>query len=195
MVPRSIMMRCIEALERDQQNKAAAAQTPTELLSAHEDLLVLDLLRAYVNNPPMKARQYSERQDVLNFHQKFGVPMPIIPSLLDSHAFKFRVEFMQEELDEFTIAHTAADMLGAADALVDLCYVLHGTALMMGLPWPALWEEVQRANMTKERATSAGQSKRGTSLDVIKPEGWRGPDHSKFLGQGPWPVFNTQPKE
>jgi len=39
-----------------------------------------------------------------------------------------------------------------------------------------LWNEVQRANMSKVRASSESQSKRGSSLDVIKPEGWRGPD-------------------
>lgn len=142
-----------------------------------------------------KPRSYSERTDVLAFQQKFQVPMASAPAFLDPQAFEFRLKFLQEELDEFKDSHEAGDMHGAADALVDLAYVLHGTALMMGLPWPRLWEEVQRANMAKERATHAGQSKRGSALDVIKPPGWKDPDHTAALGVGPWPTLQTIQRE
>lgn len=140
-------------------------------------------------------RAYSERHDVLAFQQKFQVPMASAPAFLDPQAFDFRFRFMHEELQEFCDAHHEGDMHGAADALVDLAYVLHGTALMMGLPWPRLWEEVQRANIAKERATYAGQSKRGSALDVIKPPGWKAPDHTAALGMGPWPTLQTIQRE
>lgn len=157
----------------------------------------------------MTTRAFSERADVLAFQQKFQVPMAQEPSFLDDQALLFRIKFMVEELHEFVVAHglpfevhlvelpapTARmeqpDMHGAADALVDLAYVLHGTALMMGLPWPRLWDEVQRANMSKERAKHAGESKRGSALDIIKPPGWKGPDHTDALGTGPWPTLKT----
>lgn len=132
---------------------------------------------------------YAERADVRQFQEKFGVPMADKPSLLDQKTFDFRRKFMQEELNEFSDSHVEGDLIGAADALVDLVYVVHGTALMMGLPWEDLWNEVQRANMTKERAATAAQSKRGSALDVIKPPGWKGPDHAQFLGLGHWPMF------
>lgn len=134
---------------------------------------------------------YVEREDVRLFQIKFGTPMASTPSLLDQKAFDFRKKFLEEELKEFVDTHTEGDLIGAADALVDLAYVLHGTALMMGLPWEDLWKEVQRANMTKERATHAGQSKRGSAIDVIKPPGWKGPDHAQFLGTGGWPTLDT----
>lgn len=38
--------------------------------------------------------------------------------------------------------------------------------------WDELWDDVQRANMSKERATDPSQSKRGSSYDIIKPAGW-----------------------
>ena len=136
--------------------------------------------------------RHVERQDVIAFHQRFGVPTASEPSFLNPEAYQFRLKFMQEELDEFMLSHSSGDMHGAADALVDLAYVVHGTAHMMGLPWPRLWAEVQRANMDKVRATDATQSKRGTSLDVVKPDGWKGPDHSPALGNGPWPVLNGE---
>lgn len=136
-------------------------------------------------------RIHAEQADVLAFQRKFSVPMAPSPSFLDEDALQFRYRFMREELHEFIVAHLEGDMHGAADALVDLAYVLHGTALMMGLPWQRLWDEVQRANMEKERATHAGLSKRGSALDVIKPEGWAGPDHAAALGTGPWPTLDT----
>jgi hypothetical protein len=43
------------------------------------------------------------------------------------------------------------DLPKIADALVDLVYVALGTAHLHRLPWEALFTEVQRANVTKER--------------------------------------------
>lgn len=151
---------------------------------------------------------FRERSDVLAFHQKFGVPMASEPAFLDHKTLMYRVNFLVEELDEFvkanalpfevqlsplsvpqTDAMQPADLKEAADALVDLSYVLHGTALMMGLPWPRLWDEVQRANMAKVRASHEGESKRGSVLDVVKPAGWTAPNHTAAVGSGPWPTF------
>jgi predicted HAD superfamily Cof-like phosphohydrolase len=122
-----------------------------------------------------------DNADVKAFQAKFGIDMPEVPTFLSEEAFKFRSNFLQEELDEFKRDHAKGDMEGVADALVDLVYVAHGTALMMGIPWDKIWDEVQRANMSKIRATSPEQSKRGTALDIIKPEGWKGPDHKAAL--------------
>lgn len=123
----------------------------------------------------------SNHFDVWCFNCKFDLPRPKTPQLLDSYTFHFREGFLREELDEFYTAHQHADLAGAADALVDLVYVALGTAIMMGLPWQALWDEVQRANMSKVRAASAEDSKRGSTLDVVKPPGWVAPDISAVL--------------
>jgi hypothetical protein len=48
---------------------------------------------------------------------------------------------------------------------------------MMGLPWKELWDDVQRANMTKVR----GVGKRGHAVDCIKPEGWIPPRTKEIL--------------
>lgn len=60
-----------------------------------------------------------------------------------------RVRLMLEELTETTEALTAGDMVGFADGLADLLYVTVGAAVAYGIPLPAVWNEVQRANMTK----------------------------------------------
>lgn len=139
--------------------------------------------------------------DVEAFHLKFGIPAATTPSLLDPRTAGYRTSFMLEELTEFSQSHGRGDLAEAADALVDLVYVAVGTAVLMGLPWDALWEEVQRANMSKERGPT---SKRGSPIDVRKPAGWRAPDHLPALARasgfdlddvvettGPtWPTFD-----
>jgi hypothetical protein len=58
--------------------------------------------------------------------------------------------------------------------LVMLCY---NAAAVMYLPWEKCWNHVQAANMKKIRAQSDGSdSKRSSSFDVVKPEGWVAPD-------------------
>lgn len=117
-------------------------------------------------------------EDVQAFHEKFGLPRPLAPVQLDADTAKFRVNFMCEELVEFQEALRTNDLAKQADALVDLVYVAMGTVVMMGLPWQALWDEVQRANMSKVRADHADdpRSARRHSLDVVKPVGWVPPD-------------------
>lgn len=129
-------------------------------------------------------------QDVLDFHNKFQVPMATVPSFLDPRAHEFRVNFLHEELKEFEDSYNENDLAGCADALVDLVYIALGTALLMGIPWQQVWDRVQLANMTKRLAKPDGSdSKRGNPLDVVKPPGWVGPDHSS-LNQNPR-VFNA----
>jgi predicted HAD superfamily Cof-like phosphohydrolase len=129
--------------------------------------------------------------DVGDFHARFGVPEAPMAALLDAHTQRFRRKFMQEELDEFRDACADGDLAKAFDALLDLEYVLLGTARMMGLAtvWQAGWDEVQRANMTKQRAARDGSdSKRGSGLDVVKPAGWTPPDLAPLVGGAPWPT-------
>ncbi len=136
----------------------------------------------------------SNFDDVGKFHKKFGLHhSPLTgqiadnkrkkPLDLDSRTIAFRLAFLEEELQELKTAYDANDTAGIADALVDLVYVAMGTAHLHNLPWQDLWEEVQRSNMEKERAQSSVQSKRGSALDVIKPEGWQPPDIKSILRQ------------
>lgn len=122
-------------------------------------------------------------QDVVEFHQKYK---------LDAHRrepgarvsdqlITFRLKFLLEELTELNVALGKQDLPEALDALVDLVYVALGTAYLLDLPFKEAWYQVHAANMQKRRASSAEQSKRGTQLDVVKPVGWRSPDHSFLL--------------
>lgn len=123
-------------------------------------------------------------KDVLDFHNKFGVPLAPKHTLLEGEALEFRLKFLQEELDELKKAHAEGNLEDAVDALIDLEVVLLGTVQFMGISEEAYeehWDEVHRANMTKERCTDASQSKRGTALDIRKPEGWIKPSHQPII--------------
>lgn len=146
------------------------------------------------------------------FHEKFGLPHSnnTAPGFPAADVLRFRAGFMLEELKEFCLAAGLAklgmelnmvqlrlqqypteypinfigqDLELAADGLGDLKYVVDGTAHMLGLPFNAIFAEIQRANMSKERATGADdpRSKRGHALDVVKPAGWRPPNHGPII--------------
>jgi predicted HAD superfamily Cof-like phosphohydrolase len=149
----------------------------------------------------------SNFRDVQDFHEKFGLHLErnVTPGLLMPSLARFRIGFMIEELAEYAASQGApdiamalsnlaidsrtceintggGDLLGAADALVDLVVVALGTADFHAIPWQACWDEVHRANMSKVRAAADGSnSKRGSSFDVVKPKGWKPPDHLTVL--------------
>lgn len=128
----------------------------------------------------------SNFDDVVAFQKKFDIPMRETPGLLDTVDTAYRAAFMFEELNEFRKAvYEEQNLAKAADALVDLVYVTMGTAALMGLPWQALWNEVQAANMRKMKAADAHESLkltgRGHKHDVIKPPGWVPPNIDAVL--------------
>ncbi len=137
---------------------------------------VLRWCRLHHNNPPADFMA-----DIHDFHHKFGLTPSPVPSLLHPDLMSFREKFLQEELAETLQAYQEGNLEKTFDGLIDLVYVALGTAYLMGLPFNRGWSEVHRANMRKVRAEKPGDSKRNSSFDVIKPEGWLPPDLSKLL--------------
>lgn len=126
---------------------------------------------------------HSNFHDVIDFHNKYGLVYTGKVRPLDKSTQAYRIHFLEEELNEFIQSANLDDTVGMADALIDIVYVAMGTAYMMGLPWQKLWDEVQRTNMNKIRATDANQSKRKNLLDVIKPEGWEPPNLKAIIDE------------
>ena len=126
---------------------------------------------------------FKEVEDVHEFQLKFDIPMPSHPAFPSQELLEFRIKFLEEELAEFKEAVDHRDMAKAADALVDLEYVLKGTVLIMGLgyAWSDLWRIVHRANMKKVRTYRVEDSKRGSEFDVTKPPGWVPPNIQRVL--------------
>lgn len=92
---------------------------------------------------------------VARFHRTFKHPILPQPAIPDDKRCKLRVELLAEELKELEEAIRDKDMVAVADALCDLQYVLSGAVLEFGLgeKFNALFEEVQRSNMSKACTT------------------------------------------
>lgn len=81
-------------------------------------------------------------------------------------------------------SYVRANEIGIRHALNDLYWSCFYGAAKMGFNlkrWDMLWDDVQRANMSKERAVRADQSKRGSTHDVFKPVGWIAPRSEELV--------------
>lgn len=124
--------------------------------------------------------------DIRAFHEKFKIDYRGKPRMLPQDLQDFRIKFMREEVDEYELAlNTPGDISkslhDSLDALVDLVYVALGTSHMHGFNFAEAWRRVHLANMMKRRTLSASDSKRGSTYDVVKPEGWQPPDHTDLI--------------
>jgi predicted HAD superfamily Cof-like phosphohydrolase len=88
---------------------------------------------------------------VADFHRTFKHPILAQPGIPDENRCKLRVALLAEELKELEVAILKNDIVEVADAFCDLQYVLSGAILEFGLAdrFNALFEEVQRSNMSK----------------------------------------------
>ncbi len=94
---------------------------------------------------------------VAEFHHTFHSPVLDTPQIPPQNRCQLRVSLLAEELDEFRDAIEQNDIVAVADALCDLQYVLAGAVLEFGLgdKFKALFDEVQRSNMSKACQTIA----------------------------------------
>ncbi len=88
---------------------------------------------------------------VAEFHRTFKHPILQQPAIPEERRSKLRVDLIAEELKEFEVAIRENDIVGVADALCDIQYVLSGAILEFGLgeKFKELFDEVQRSNMSK----------------------------------------------
>ena len=64
---------------------------------------------------------------------------------------EFRIDFLREELDETEAALVSMDSEEIVDGLIDLCVVAIGTLDAFGVDPYKAWDEILRANLSKER--------------------------------------------
>lgn len=120
----------------------------------------------------------SKSNDVATFHDMAGQPVNIEPTLPDMKAIRFRQHFLLEEViegfeallkeDSVSLSNIVKSLKEAQhhtyriqgseiqlntddflDHLVDIEYVLHGTAHYYGLPLEKAFDEVHSKNMTR----------------------------------------------
>lgn len=128
----------------------------------------------YFNSPSEKNKPMQDPKSltsVAKFHQTFKHPVLPSPTIPEQSRCELRVSLLAEELKELEEAIKDKDLVEIADALCDLQYVLSGAILEFGMgdKFKALFDEVQRSNMSKAceteeeaKATIAHYEAKGT---------------------------------
>ena len=84
-----------------------------------------------------------------DFMEAFGQDVNIEPTWPDFSTRELRLELIQEEVDELGEAMEQRDMVGIADALTDILYVVYGTGHAYGIDLDECFQEVHSSNMSK----------------------------------------------
>lgn len=113
-----------------------------------------------------------------DFHRTFELDMSDTPTLATEKTANLRVNLIQEELNEYAEALEQNDLLGVADALGDLLYVVVGAAVTHGLDLEGIFLEVHRSNMSKEGGHKDEAGK------WIKPDTYSPADLKRFVEEG-----------
>ena len=123
-------------------------------------------------------------KDMQDMHKKYGVnkwmqaeQQSDVPIRKLKEYMEFRLGMMQEELDETKEAFELKDAPGMVDGIIDLCVFAIGTLEVFGVDANKAWDEVYKANMSKEVGIKEGRPNPLGLPDLVKPEGWTGPNH------------------
>jgi len=123
--------------------------------------------------------------DMNSMHVKYGVHGSVdkmdkkkLQAFLD-----FRLNFLEEELNETRAAAQNGDAEEIVDGLIDLCVVAIGTLDAFEVDAHKAWDEVLKANMAKEVGVKEGRPNPLGLPDLVKPEGWVGPSHEGNHGK------------
>ena len=95
----------------------------------------------------------------------------------------FRLDFLEEELTETVKAFAMNDGEELVDGLIDLCVVAIGTLDAFGIDPYKAWDEVLKANMSKEVGVKPTRPNPLGVPDLIKPDDWKAPSHTGNHGK------------
>ena len=128
-------------------------------------------------------------KDMQEMHKKYGVNKWMQAekqSDVDIRRFnkfmEFRIGMMQEELDETKNAYKEKNAEEMVDGIIDLCVFAIGTLEVFGVDANKAWDEVYKANMSKEVGIKQGRPNPLGLPDLVKPKGWKGPSHEDNHG-------------
>ena len=88
-------------------------------------------------------------EKVKEFMEAFGQEVKGSPELVDHKIAMLRLGLILEEYKELEEAQNEEDLVGIADALSDILYVVYGAAHAFGIPIDKCFEEVHNSNMSK----------------------------------------------
>lgn len=116
--------------------------------------------------------------DMRALYKKYG----FFDSPMTRQQLEFRINTLQqEEMDELKEALETNNAEEIVDALIDTIVIAAGTLELLNVNSDEAWSRVWSANMAKERGVKSTRPESG-GFDLIKPEGWKGPDHGDNHG-------------
>ena len=123
-------------------------------------------------------------RDIEMMHDKFGVTDWIDDSTPDKRKelMKLRMRMLTEEFSETMNAYLQSDAEEMIDGLIDLCVIAIGTLDIAGIDANSAWNSVMDANRSKRVGVKPGRPNPLGLPDLIKPDDWKGPDHSNNHG-------------
>lgn len=122
-------------------------------------------------------------KDIHEMHEKYGVGNWMALRELNNEQellqqfLEFRMKFLKEELDETNQAVKDKDPEEIIDGLIDLCVVAIGTLDAFGVDAHKAWDEVLKANMSKEVGVKESRPNPLGLPDLVKPADWKAPSH------------------
>lgn len=119
----------------------------------------------------------SAQNKVKEFHAAFDIPNSHCICLITQEAKERRIALINEETAELFVAMQYNDLVGIADGLADLLYVVLGTAVEYGIDIEPIFNEVHRSNMSKVGGTKNEFGK------LIKPDTYSPADIATLIDQ------------
>lgn len=117
--------------------------------------------------------------DVRGFHRKFVPFVPPARPTFIPEVVEFRMRFLDEEFNhELKEAIEKQNLPEIADSIADIIYVAIGFAIELGIPFQAVWAEVQRSNMEKVKPDLSHPQ---AWKYCVKPPNWLGPRVERIL--------------
>ena len=124
--------------------------------------------------------------DIYMMHNKYGVLEWFEKNKDDKELMRkdlmFRMLMINEELHETLQAVNTGNSEEIVDGLIDLCVFAIGTLDVFGVDANKAWDEIYRANMDKKAGVKPGRPNPFGLPDLLKPGGWKGPNHEDNHG-------------
>ena len=124
--------------------------------------------------------------DIRIMHRKFGAKQWVTRQF-EARNFKllndflaFRLDFLEEEFEETQEAFLKKDHVEVVDGLIDLIVIALGTLELFNCDADRVWKEIHKSNMAKEPGANKSRKNPFGLPDMVKPEGWKGPEILKY---------------
>jgi predicted HAD superfamily Cof-like phosphohydrolase len=118
--------------------------------------------------------------DVSVFLSAVGQEVPSKPQQSVSEQAELYKKLIKEEVEEFWEAEAASDDVEQIDACFDMMWVIVGYMKSRGWDCENIWDEGAKSNLSKIDPVS-GKVIRREDGKILKPEGWKPPDFTKFV--------------